>query len=438
MTSRQEEGTVARMPDAAELDTRAPAPASLTESGGDADVPPEAPRRRRRGMRLGLVIACAIVVAAVGGAAATGVIGGGSGKAEATESSGPTATAKVRRTTLSTSQTVDGQLGYGDATTLQAPSRSGSSGEGTAGQGGASAGNGAGIVTWMPADGDTVTRGEPVYKVDQKSVPLLYGSIPLYRTLRDGSTGSDVAMLEKNLWALGYRGFTVDDTYSSDTAAAVRKWQKKLGRAQTGEVQVGDAVVAGGARRVGRTDLSFGDALAGNVLSWTGTERVISVDLDVQYANLVKKGGRATVTLPDNTTVSAVVTNVGTPTSSSSSASGSSGSAGSSGAGSSGSSRASNVANATVPVELRVDDTKKLGGYQAAAVSVAFASETHPNVLAVPVSALVALPKGGYAVEVVNGATTEYRPVKLGMFGNGMVEVSGPGVVAGTVVGVPE
>jgi hypothetical protein len=56
------------------------------------------------------------------------------------------------------------------------------------------------------------------------------------------------------------------------------------------------------------------------------------------------------------------------------------------------------------------------------------------------VSALVALPKGGYAVEVVSPTTgkTTYRPVKLGMFGNGMVEVTGDGVTVGTVVGVPK
>ena len=123
-------------------------------------------------------------------------------------------------------------------------------------------------------------------------------------------------MLEKNLEALGYRGFTVDDTYDYGTAAAVQKWQDKLGRSQTGEVRVGDALVAAGARRVAKAELAVGDTLAGDVLTWTGTDRVISVDLPVQYADLSKKGGAATVTLPDNTTVTAVVTDIGTPTSS--------------------------------------------------------------------------------------------------------------------------
>ena len=444
MTS-QEEGTVERVSaresaDAGggELEPRAETLPSFDGSGGGGAVEPAAeaaPRGRRRGMRIALIAACAVVIAAAAVGAASGAFGGGGGQADASAPTGPPATAKVQRTTLTSSQTMDGQLGYGDTSAVQAPSSSGASGSSQSGQsaqGGGSA-SAAGIVTWMPSDGDTITRGKPVYKVNQQSVPLLYGSVPLYRTLSPGSSGSDVKMLEQNLRALGYKGFTVDSTYDSDTAAAVEKWQDDLGRSQTGEVKVGDAVVASGARRVAKAGLAIGDTLAGNVLTWTGTDRVISVDLPVQYADLAKKGGESTVTLPDNSTVTAVVTDIGTPTSSgNASGSGSSDSGGSSGSAGSGSS------NATLPVELKVEDTKKLGSYQAASVSVAFASGVRSNVLAVPISALYALPHGGYAVEVVTGTKTEYRKVTLGMFGNGMVEVSGTGITAGTVVGVPK
>ena len=435
--SGREEGTVETAPESAadvpggELEPRAAALASFDGNGGAVEQPPpEGNRPRRRGMRIALIVACAVVVAVAAAGAASGVFGGGDDKTEATAPSGPPATTQVKRTTLTSSQTVDGQLGYGDTAAVQAPGSSGSAQSGGSAQGGGGAGSG--IVTWMPSDGDTVTRGKPVYKVDQQSVPLLYGSVPLYRTLKPGSTGSDVKMLEKNLRALGYRGFTVDSTYDYSTAAAVEKWQDKLGRSQTGEVRVGDALVASGARRVAKAELAVGDTLAGDVLTWTGTDRVISVDLPVQYADLAKKGGATTVTLPDNTTVTAVVTDIGTPTTSDDSAP-SGGSGGSSGSGS-----GSGSANATVPVELKVKDAAKIGAYQAASVSVEFASETRANVLAVPISALFALPGGGYAVEVVTGAKTEYRDVKLGTFGNGMVEISCTGITAGTVVGVPK
>ena len=57
--------------------------------------------------------------------------------------------------------------------------------------------------------------------------------------------------------------------------------------------------------------------------------------------------------------------------------------------------------------------------------------------LTVPVAALVALPGGGYGVQVVTGAATRYVPVQLGMFGGGRVQVTGNGIAAGTRVGVP-
>lgn len=320
MTAR-EEGTVETAPESAadvpggELEPRATALASFEGNGGAVEQPPpEGSRPRRRGMRIALIVACAVVVAVAAAGAASGVFGGGDDKTEASAPSGPPATTKVKRTTLTSSQTVDGQLGYGDTAAVQAPASAGSAQSDGAAQGGGGAGSG--IVTWMPSDGDTITRGKPVYKVNQQSVPLLYGSVPLYRTLKPGSTGSDVKMLEKNLRALGYRGFTADDTYDYDTATAVEKWQKKLGRSQTGEVGVGDALVASGARRVAKAELAIGDTLAGDVLTWTGVDRVISVDLPVQYADLAKKGGDTTVTLPDNTTVTAAVTDIGTPTSS--------------------------------------------------------------------------------------------------------------------------
>ncbi|MGW1610458.1 peptidoglycan-binding protein [Streptomyces sp. NPDC002285] len=435
MTS-QEEGTVARTDpeeetgvEGGELELRTGALPSLDGSDGAVAPTPANPRRRRGRMRVVLIAACAVVVAVTAAGAALGVFGGGGDEAEASAPSGPPATTEVKRTTLTSSQTLDGQLGYGDTAAVQAPSSSASAQSGQQGGGAASSG----IVTWMPSDGDTITRGEPVYKVNQQSVPLLYGSVPLYRTLQPGSSGSDVKMLEQNLRALGHTGFTVDDTYTSDTASAVEEWQDDLGRTETGEVQAGDAVVASGARRIAKAELAVGDALAGDVLTWTGTDRVISVDLPVQYADLAKKGGKSTVTLPDNTTVTAVVTDIGTPTSSDNSAG-----SGSQSGGNGSDSEGSGSSNATVPVELKVEDAKKLGSYQAASVSVEFAAEARSNVLAVPVSALFALPGGGYAVEVVTGTKTEYREVKLGMFGNGMVEISGTGITAGTVVGVPK
>jgi hypothetical protein len=58
-------------------------------------------------------------------------------------------------------------------------------------------------------------------------------------------------------------------------------------------------------------------------------------------------------------------------------------------------------------------------------------------VLAVPVSALVALAGGGYAVEVVHGAARRLVAVQTGLFANTRVQVSGRGLTTGTRVQVP-
>jgi hypothetical protein len=384
-----------------------------------------------------MIVVIAIAVAAAAGAAASGAFGGDGGGSAAAAPSGPPATAKVKRTTLTSTETVDGNLGYGDVTNVKAPGSAGGSsgssgggqpsqGDGSAGSGTSGGGSSSGTVTWTPSEGDVIKRGKPVYKVDEESVPLLYGSVPFYRTLKDGVEGDDVKVLEQNLAKLGYTGFTVDDEYTSGTADAVKEWQKDLGRDETGVVQPGDAVVASGARRVSAVDASPGDQLSGTVLSWTGTERVITVDLDVQYEGLVHKGVKATVALPDDTTVDAEVTDVGSPTAPANKDSSGSGS------------DSSDSKTPTLPVELKVKNQHDLGSYQAAGVDVTLKSETRKNVLAVPINALVVQPGGQYSVEAVTDKGVEYVAVKTGMFADGLVEVSGSGIHEGMEVGVPK
>ncbi|MEV8318412.1 peptidoglycan-binding protein [Streptomyces sp. NPDC059900] len=410
-------------------DPPAPAPVPAGgegQDGADGGEEPALSHRKRRPLRTTLIVLVAIAVAAAAGLAATGTLGG-SDDDKPQASKGPSATAKVQRTSLTDTQTVDGQLSYGDASTVLAPSSGGGAKPG--------AGGGSGIVTWVPKAGDTIKRGEDVYRDNQQKTPLLYGNIPFYRTLKSGTSGSDVKILEQNLKALGYDGFIADSTYNDDTAAAVQEWQDDLNREQTGTVKPGDAVVAPGARKVSEVKAQVGAAPSGTVLSWTATERVVTVDLDAQYEDLVKNGTKAQVKLPDGTSVEATVTEVGSPSNAADPGSGDSGS-GSGDSGSGDSDKAS-----TLPVELKVKDQKGLGNYQAASVDVTLKSESRKDVLAVPVSALVAKDGGGYALEVLKSSApngVEYVPVKLGMFADSMVEVSGTGISEGTVVGVPK
>ena len=70
-------------------------------------------------------------------------------------------------------------------------------------------------------------------------------------------------------------------------------------------------------------------------------------------------------------------------------------------------------------------------------MDVRFVASERPDVLTVPVAALVALAEGGYGLQVIEGGTARYVAVELGMFADGRVEVSGDGLAEGVTVGMP-
>ena len=335
-----------------------------------------------------LLLGGAVLVVASGAAAAVGF--GGADASTPPRSALPPATATVERSTLIQTETVGGTLGYGDPVAVKA--------------------SGGGTLTWLPAEGAKITRGKTLYKVDESPVVLLYGWTPLYRTLTAGVSGADVAEFEKNLSSLGYGGFTVDDSFSSSTAGAVERWQEDLGLPETGSVTPGQVVVAPGEIRVAQQKLSKGDQAAGPVLTYTGTTRIVTVDLEVDKQQLVKKGLAATVELPGGARTAGKVAAVGA------------------------------VATAvedktTVEVTVTVADQKALGTLDQAPVDVILESDKREGVLTVPINALVALAEGGYGLQIVEGAATRYAAVETGMFAGGKVEVTG--VAEGTIVGVP-
>src|SRR5262249_55583876 len=70
------------------------------------------------------------------------------------------------------------------------------------GGGGANGGGGTtGTYTALPAVGQTCTRGQALYSVSGRPIPLLYGTTPLARQLTTGVSGDDVKELEDNLIA---------------------------------------------------------------------------------------------------------------------------------------------------------------------------------------------------------------------------------------------
>jgi multidrug efflux system membrane fusion protein len=337
----------------------------------------------------------AAAVALTAGAAAV-VVAGLPDAQEQAEASAPPVTAVVKKETLVDTETADGELGYGDPTSH--------------------AGRLSGTVTALAAEGATVRRGEALYRIDDDPVVLLYGSLPAYRTLSAGDTGRDVKQFEKNLWALGHRGFTVDRTYSSATAAAVRDWQDDLGLAETGTVDPARIVYAPGTVRVDSRSAAPGDAVRPGtaLLDTTGTGRVATVELDISDQRLARKGAAVRVTLPDGKEVTGTIKKIETVVT-----------------------PAEAQQEASTGLSVTIGFSTSPAGLDRAAVSVAFTAAKRPGVLTVPVAALLALAEGGYGLQVVDGAGTRVVAVETGLFADGRVEVSGAGIAAGTKVGMP-
>jgi len=351
------------------------------------------------------VVAGAACVLAVGAGIGAVALSRGSGEA-ATAAEAPGATAEVVRTDLVSRTDVDGTLSYADSYTV------------TTSRGGR--------ITWLPDVGDVIKRGKRVYEVDGKPVPLFHGDTPLWRKLYYGvSDGKDVRVLERNLKALGYGDdLTVDTTFTWATAEAVEEWQEDLGLDETGRVSPEDVVVEPGDLRVSALRTALGGTARGEVLTATGTTRQVTVNLPVTQQELAKVGDQVRVRLPGGTTTTGKITELGTTAS-----------AGSENGGQA--QTGEGTETATIPVYITLTDPSAAGRLDGAPVTVGFTSATRKNVLAVPVTALLAEADGSYAVEVVDGERTRRVPVEVGSFADSLVEVSGPGLEAGMRVEVP-
>nr|SBP00259.1 Putative peptidoglycan binding domain 1 [Nonomuraea gerenzanensis] len=368
---------------------------------GKAEPAATPARQRRRRGRGKLVAGLLIAVAAAGGGFvalnSTGVLEG-AGPARSA-SALPPATATVTRQTLNDTRDADGELGYGPVTTAvsRAP----------------------GTITWLPDSGATITRGKSLYRLDNDPVTLMYGDVPAYRDLRIGVEGRDVENLERNLDKLGYDGFTVDEEFTYDTYEAVLEWQEDRGLEETGVVKLGQVVFADGTVRVESVEAEEGQpAQPGvKVLTYTGTAKVITVQLEAEDQRMARKGAKVEVTLPDGEEVGGKVTEVATvivP------------------------GQGQEEPDTRVEALVSIGDAKSAKGLDKASVDVTFTASQRKNVLTVPVAALVALQEGGFGLEVVEGGMSRYVAVRTGLFAGGRVEVSGDGLREGMTVGMPK
>jgi membrane fusion protein, multidrug efflux system len=350
-------------------------------------------------VKIGRAVITTVAAAAVVGAASAAAIGfGGDPARTPTSSAKPPATAPITRTTLYDREEVDGTLGHGTEKEIS--------------------GRLSGTVTWLPETGAVVQRGQPLYKVDDRSVLLLYGALPAYRELRVGTEGADVRQFETELRALGYTGFSVDDEYTSSTADAVERWQEASGLTETGTVELGRVMYAAGPVRVASVSGSVAGSAQGGLLNVSGTSRVVTVELDVADQRLAVEGAAVGVELPNGKSVQGTIAAVATVVEPG---------------------QGENEAETKIEVTVALGDADQaaISGFDQATVDVTFTASERKNVLTVPVAALLALAEGGYGVQLVEEGGTRIVRVETGLFSGGRVEISGDGITEGMTVGMP-
>jgi peptidoglycan hydrolase-like protein with peptidoglycan-binding domain len=216
--------------------------------------------------------------------------------------------------------------------------------------------------------------------------------------------GEDVRQLKENLISLGYGStelLQVDQIFDTGTADAVKRMQVDLGLAATGRIAFGDAIFLPGTSVVG-SSLSFpnlgaavnpGTTLVSlipieRIETQTGQNGVISVateslqrvktSIEVADQDLIDVGSEVKIELPDESMVSGTVRAIGSiavvP-------------------------QGGQAGNPYLEVSVAIDGNTSLPEWTGAPVTVSITKKLASNVLAAPVTSLLALLDGGYALD---------------------------------------
>ncbi|MED5410661.1 MAG: hypothetical protein VYE36_08495, partial [Chloroflexota bacterium] len=266
---------------------------------------------------------------------------------------------------------------------------------------------------------------------------LMFGNTPAWRDMKEGiAPGEDVHQLKLNLIALGYgtiKTLGSDWDFNAATTAAITKLQADMNLILSGEILLGEVVFTPGTSLVksSSTLKSVGDKMnVGTELFYlTPIEKVetkiesdgsvkiqreslqaVEIQVDVSDRGLVNEGSKVEIELPDESVVEGTVREVATL--------------------------------AVVPQEgdpflevlIAVEGTTEYFEWTGATVTINVTKELASGVLASPVNGLLALLSGGYALEIVTATGTNLIPVETGIYADGWVEVSGPGLQPGTEI----
>jgi HlyD family secretion protein len=352
--------------------------------------------RSRRWLLTGAVVV--VVVAVIGGVVV--LSGGEQETAAAPVASGSTATVQKGRLSAAVSQ--DGTLTYrarpdGSPYSVVNHAR--------------------GTYTGLPEVGDKVRCGRVLYRVDDRPVLLLCGTVPAYRALHAGDSGRDVRQLNRTLHVRG-----AGAAFTTKTKKALEALQRRRGAHVDGSLALADAVFLPEAVRIAKVSAQLGGFAqpGAPALKATSGTLQVQVNLDPSDQGQVERGDRAQITLPGNTTVIGRVDGFGRVAETPAAQGGS-------------------AADATIPTYIGLDDPREARGLDKAPVGVEITTAGVDSVLSVPVTALVGRSGGGFAVEVVRtGGRRDLVAVRVGLFdtAGGRVQVEGE-LRAGDHVAVP-
>lgn len=234
----------------------------------------------------------------------------------------------------------------------------------------------------------------------------------------DVLVGVDVLLLEETIAAAGIEllaSFEADDTFTAETQEAVIVWQRATGQDVDGIVQPGDLLVLREPVQLTELIAEPGDGVRSGepVAAVASPERFVTALVPAEDQTVLAVGDQVTIELPDFTETGGMVTDV------------------------------SSVATTTpdgatfFEATIALDDPAVAANLDEAPVEVIAVASVTRDALAVPVTALIALAEGGYAVEVASDGAYRLVAVDPGFFADGLVEVRSDSLAPGDLVTVP-
>ena len=280
------------------------------------------------------------------------------------------------------------------------------------------------------------TRDELVEGIE--ATIAMYGEQPAWRTFEAGmAEGLDVFQLEQNLVALGYDetgSIAIDHEFDEHTSTAIENMQSVLRLPITGKLEFREVLFIPGNSVVQysefHTEIGTSIVPTNPVLSLTTIEKVISkpgfedvikslqqvnTSIEVVNKDLVDLDLIVSIELPDENIISGTISDIGDiaviPQ--------------------------GNQGEPYLEIVVSLEDTESYPEWTGASVTVSVTKKLASNVLAAPVTSLLAILGGGYAIEVIENGSSKLVPVSVGLYADGWVEINGDGINVGTEVVVP-